>query len=971
MKKITIVLLASFCFCCEAGAQVFDIVTPQNKVSIYYDTECKLDSIAANLLASDIELVSGYRPYTSTDITGAIGNIIVIGSTSSPIISQFPVKINCENIKGRWETYQYRLLKTPTKNIKNALIICGSDFRGTSYGVFDLSARLGVSPWYWWADVTPTKRTTLSIAIKDYTSAPPSVKYRGIFINDEDWGLQPWAAKTFEPETGDIGPKTYAKIFELLLRLKANMIWPAMHPSTKAFFHYPGNIETAENYQIIIGSSHAEPMLRNNVGEWDVKTMGRFNYFTNKERIYRYWEDRLKESSGINAIYTLGMRGIHDGQMEGIQDLKQAVPVVDTIIHDEREMIAKYINRDVTAVPQVLTPYKEVLDIYNYGLKVPDDVTLVWPDDNYGYISRLNNEVEQERSGRAGVYYHASYWGRPHDYLWLSSTHPGLIREEMSKAYETGADRLWVLNVGDIKPLEYNIQFFMDMAYDVKPFKDSKYVRNHLKNWAGYLFGRDYGNKIEKILLEYYQLAFERRPEFMGWSQTEPTTKTNYTEYNHFYFGDEAQQRIARYSRLEAEVKKMRPQIPSNVADAFYQLVYYPVVGASLINKKFLYRDKNYFYSKQNRLSAYDYAQLSTEAYQDIIRETEYYNNTLAGGKWKNVISMNPRNLPVYQEPVIPSINIDSSSGWDIAPEGFVTKDSSLLSPNGSKTLPVFDVFNKQKYFIDIFLSKNCSLEWSASVSNDWIRLSMNKGILNTLPGGKEMRLWVDIDWSRIVGNQKKDGYITFKAEGRQLLVSIQAVKRTVPGLSGYHGYIENNGFVSFQASHFSKQTIKGLTTWNVVEGLGYNGMVLQVLPLSIKSDVPTDVNLIKNKSSFVEYDFYSFSSTNPAITVFTLPTHSLNNNYNLRYAVSIDDGAIKTVDFETAGRSEEWKQNVLRNRAERKIEMPYLNPGKHKLRIYCIDPGVILDEIRIDLGGLKKAYGAIPETRTVDGLLQ
>ena len=301
---------------------------------------------------------------------------------------------------------------------------------------------------------------------------PPSVKYRGIFINDEDWGLRPWASKTFEPETKNIGPKTYAKVFELLLRLNANLLWPAMHPGTTPFYNVPGNAEMAAAYAIVVGSSHAEPMLRNNVGEWDEKSMGHFNYITNKEKVYNYWEERVKQSKGNDAVYTLGMRGVHDSGMEGIKGPKEAVPLLERIFNDQRGLIKKHINENVAAVPQVFTAYKEVLDIYDQGLKLPDDVTIVWPDDNYGYIQRFNNEAEKKRPGGSGVYYHASYWGRPHDYLWLGTTHPSLIRQEMMKAYETGADRLWVLNVGDIKPLEYSMQVFFDMAYDARPFKD-------------------------------------------------------------------------------------------------------------------------------------------------------------------------------------------------------------------------------------------------------------------------------------------------------------------------------------------------------------------------------------------------------------------------------------------------------------------------------------------------------------------
>jgi hypothetical protein len=964
MKKATIILLVLFSFCSQTWAQVFDIVSPQNKVSIYYDTESKLDSIAANLLATDIELVSGYRPSTSADLTRASGNVIVIGNINSKIISQFRNKLNLESLRGKWECYGYRLFKAPTKKIKNALFISGSDFRGTAYGVFDLSARLGVSPWYWWADVRPAKRNTIAISIKDYTSAPPAVKYRGIFINDEDWGLQPWAAKTFEPETGDIGPKTYAKVFELLLRLKANLIWPAMHPSTKAFFHYPGNVTTAEDYQIIVGSSHAEPMLRNNVGEWDVKTMGHFNYFTNKERIYKYWEDRVKESKDVNAIYTLGMRGVHDGQMEGIKDLKEAVPVVEGIIQEERGLLAKYINKDVTTIPQVLTPYKEVLDIYDHGLKVPEDVTLVWPDDNYGYIHRLNNEQERKRKGGAGVYYHASYWGRPHDYLWLPSTHPALITEEMMKAYETGASRLWVLNVGDIKPQEYNLQQFLDMAYNPAPFKDPKYTQQHLLQWTTAIFGKEKGQKIQSILWEYYRLAFERRPEFMGWSQTEPNTKTTYTDFNHFYFGDEAQKRIDSYNTLEKEVKRLRSQMNTKEADAFYQLVYYPVVGASWINKKFLYRDKGYFYAKQNRLSAYEYAQRSRAAYDSIVRETEYYNTQLAGGKWKHMMSMNPRNLAVYQEPVLPAMSIDSTNAWSIAPEGYVTKDSSLVGADSSLSLPAFDVFNKQQYFIDLFLTKNQTIKWSATVSHNWIRLSKGSGQLTPDFGNKQERIWVDIDWNKMKTNVTVAGNILFTADGRQMVVNVQVTKRNKHELAGYNGFIEDNGFITMYATHFTRQTKDALHQWKRIDGLGYTGNALQALPLTISSEMSTNPDSIITRHSFVAYDFYTFSSVNPFVTIFTLPTHPINNNFSVRYAVSIDNGPLKVVDVKTFGRSEEWKQNVLRNRTERRIEMPFLKAGKHTLKIYCVDPGVILDEIRIDLGGLKKAYTTIPETR-------
>ena len=949
--------------CTVAQNNVFPVVTKAGKVSIVYDNKGpRLDSILANLLAQDIERITSSKPEVITDLAKVKGTVIVIGSVQLPLIKKMlgTQAGLFKTLTGKWESFGMTVVNKPLAAVSKALVIAGSDARGTAYGVFSLSEKIGVSPWYWWADVPVKKQTELIITQNNYVSPAPAVKYRGIFINDEDWGLQPWAAKTFEPETGDIGPKTYAKVFELLLRLKANLIWPAMHPSTKAFFHYGDNVKTAEDYQIIIGSSHAEPMLRNNVGEWNENTMGHFNYFTNKERIYKYWEDRVKESHGINAIYTLGMRGIHDGQMEGIKDLKEAVPVVERIIEEERDLLSKYITRDVTAVPQVLTPYKEVLEIYDNGLKVPEDVTLVWPDDNYGYIHRLNNEKEITRKGGAGVYYHASYWGRPHDYLWLPSTHPSLIREEMMKAYETGASRLWVLNAGDIKPQEYNIQQFLDMAWDPAPFKDSRYTKQHLLNWAASVFGKENGKKIQSILWEYYQLAFERRPEFMGWSQTEPTTQTTYTAYNHFYFGDEAQKRVDRYQALESAVTKLRQQINSESADAFYQLVYYPVTGASWINKKFLYRDKAYLYAKQNRLSAFDYTQLSKAAYDSIVKETEYFNSQLAAGKWKYMMSMNPRDLPVYQAPVLPAITIDSTIAWNIAPEGCVTKDSSV----SGMTLPAFDNLNRQKYFVDIFLSKNETIEWKAISSHNWIRLSKRNGVLIPQQGQQQQRIWVDIDWGRFSYHGKAAGSITFTGGDKKMIITMQAVKIDTPALTGYKGFIENNGFISIQAGNFTRQTNKTSGKWKTISDLGYTGKVLQAFPLSIEGRPITALDSVKRMNGVVEYDFYTLSSAAPSVTVYALPTHPVNNNFSCRYALSIDEGPLKVVDIKTAGRSNEWKKNVLRNRAERTIQMPLLKAGKHTLKIYSVDPGVMLDEIRIDTGGLIKAYSTVPETK-------
>jgi hypothetical protein len=323
---------------------------------------------------------------------------------------------------------------------------------------------------------------------------------------------------------------------------------------------------------------------------------------------------------------------------------------------------------------------------------------------------------------------------------------------------------------------------------------------------------------------------------------------------------------------------------------------------------------------------------------------------------------MNPRNLPVYQPPVLPAITFDSTAGWGIAPEGYVTKDSSLVNGKDGMSLPAFDNLNRQQYFIDIYLSKNEILKWNAITSHNWIRLSKSKGVLATAQA--QTRLWVDIDWDRFPDNEEAGGSITFAGGGQKMELMLRAAKINKPGLAGFKGYIENNGFISIRATNFTRQTKKLTRQWKVISDFGYTGNVLQAFPLSIAGNTLKDPDSIKRFNAVVEYDFFTLTSTTPYVTVYALPTHPVNNNFGLRYALSIDEGPLKIVDLKTTGRSGEWKQNVLRNRAERIIEMPFLKAGKHTLKIYTVDPGVILDEIRINAGGLIKAYSTVPETK-------
>jgi hypothetical protein len=616
----------------------FSLFTSSTVAAISIDEQdAKVVSIAADAFINDVKLISG-KTMQRNNAASAMQIIVgTIGQSKKVDALINEKKIDVSDVQNKWESFLIKVIAP------NKLIIAGSDPRGTAYGIFHLSKLMGVSPWVWWADATPQKRKQLFIS-GSYSSKEPTVKYRGIFLNDEDWGLQPWAAKTFEPETGDIGPKTYAKIFELLLRLRANLIWPAMHPSTKAFFHYPGNAQMATDYAIVIGSSHAEPMLRNNVDEWKEKTMGEFNFISNHDTIYRYWEDRVIQSKGFNAFYTLGIRGVHDSKMLGANTLQEQKEVMTKAVKEQRDLLVKHINPAIEKVPQAFIPYKEVQDIYDAGFEVPKDVILVWCDDNYGYIKHFPNEKERTQKGGNGVYYHISYWGRPHDYLWLSSTHPAQVYTQMRMAYDKGAKEMWIVNVGDIKPAEYLTELFLDMAWSIDSIANNrKGLETHLQNFLAREFGTATAKEIVVLMNEYYRLAYIRKPEFMGATRTEESDPKYKIVTDLSWSEEEIRQRLKEYAAIDAKVMQLAKRISSTKQDSWFQLIEYPVRGAAAINRKLL----------NAQLARHGKAAwtLSDAAYDTIVTLTNKYNS-LANGKWKYMMDMKPRKLAVFDNAI-------------------------------------------------------------------------------------------------------------------------------------------------------------------------------------------------------------------------------------------------------------------------------------------------------------------------------
>jgi len=591
--------------------------------------------IAARDFAADVERVSGVRP----DILDT--------PPADAALPRVELSLAPASLAGRWEAFQ--LSANP-----RSLVVSGSDRRGLAYGVYELSRRIGVSPWHWWADVPVARLAELRLSAGTDPIDQPAVKYRGIFINDEGWGLVPWASKTHDPETGNLGPKTYSRVFELLLRLRANALWPAMHPGTTPFHQMPGNAAAADRYAIVLGSSHAEPMLRNNVGEWTADK-DLYNYIANPSGVLGYWEQRVKERRSGESLFTLGMRGIHDSAIVGPKNQAERISTLVEIFGKQRDMLARHLgDGDPTRVAQIFVPYKEVLEDYDAGLPVPDDVALVWPDDNFGYIRRFATATERARSGGLGVYYHASYLGAPLPWLWVDSLPPALIWSEMTRAYEQGARAFWVVNVGDIKNTELSMEFFLELAWRADRTSPAA-PADHLHAVAARDFGPDRADAIARIWARHQSLAFARRPEHLAWHLPRgPYKPAPLTD-------DEIHARLADYADLLRDTESVSAALPAIAQDAFFQLVAYPVGSASAANRRYFHAELARRLKVRGEETAAIAAFAESEAAGRRITElTRRYNENVAGGKWRHAVMVNglsPRQWPSFQVPPIPPLD--------------------------------------------------------------------------------------------------------------------------------------------------------------------------------------------------------------------------------------------------------------------------------------------------------------------------
>lgn len=656
------------------NGQNFPIVSTTTSTSLIYDSkDAPVVGTAVNMLNSDIYAVTGKKLTIAT--SNAVTDYAIIAGTvdSSAYIKELcdAGKISIDKVKGKWESFFIQKVDNPLGLIKQALVVCGSDPRGTAYGLLELSRLMGVSPYIWWADVVPPSLSEVFIEGDEMFSDSPSVQYRGIFINDEDWGILPWARKGIDKMYNNLATNTYEKVAELLLRLRANTLWPCNHGSSRAFWTLQSNLDVARNYGIVLGGG---TMLRETLWEWPRygQSSSDYNYATNRDVMLKYWADRVGQSRGYEAIYNISTRGFQDAPLLGYDNTADAVKGITGMISDQRKLIQDSLGAPNT-IPQLYMPYKEALDLYNAGLEIPDDVILCWVDDNFGHIRQLPNESEQARSGGNGIYYHLSYLGTPAPYLWLSSMSPAFISYELSKGYKNGIKKFWMFNVGDIKPAEEELEFCMDLAWNIDAWQPQD-AHKYSQYWANKTFGKDVADEIASIKNEYYALASACKPELIN--------RMDFTdaEYN---------ERVSRYQKLIDRVEAVKSKIPSYNQDAFFELIEYPVEGAANMNIKIIRAKQSWVYAGAGIAdSALAFAKASAISHSNIKASTKKFNEEIANGKWNGIMNDKPYGGSVFDMPMVPTeSNIFSVREHVENPDRTYYLAKNYVSGNGALTV--------------------------------------------------------------------------------------------------------------------------------------------------------------------------------------------------------------------------------------------------------------------------------------------
>ena len=952
-----------------ASANSFPLVQGQATASLLVDAADWPGVVrAARDLQADVARVTGLTPPLLTSVAASARNVIIIGTVGrSPVIDRLVKErtIDVSAIAGKWESFLLQTVSDPLPGVAQAVVIAGSDKRGTIYGIYDLSEQIGVSPWYWWQDVVPDRKDALFIRAGRYQSGEPSVKFRGIFLNDEDPNLTRWVRATFGERPSPADPKVtianydrrfYARIFEVLLRLKGNYLWPAMWNNAFAEDD-PENARLADEYGIVMGTSHQEPMLRAQK-EWDwhlQQANGNWNYARHPEVLDRFWREGIRQRKDFESIFTIGLRGQNDTAM--VNGFAESMALLEKIVASQRKMLTDEINPDITKVPQVWALYKEVQNYYEAGLRVPDDVTLLWAEDNWGNVRRLPTAEERTRPGGAGVYYHFDYHGGPRSYQWVNTNPIAKIWDQMSLAKQYGADRIWIVNVGHFKAYALPTEYFLDLAWNTNRWTNAN-INEYTRLWAEREFGAGHAAEIADIVAKYTKYNGRRKPELL-----EPGT---YSLVNH----REWERVVEEFDAIEAKAEALAAVMPEHKRDAFYQLVLFPTKASANLNRMYYAAARNALYASQGRASTNDMAQLTRELFKADTDLMTYFNKVLAGGKWDHFQDQAHIGYTSWRDPPENSLVAIKLSQLTVPMEpllGVAVDGSATAWPGaaGDPTLPELDSISQQRTYIDVFNRSQTAFPFTVATSVPWIRVSETAGTVT-----RDRRLWVTVDWDRAPSGKNR-GVVTINGAGSQVKVNVDTFKPADVTRASLDGavpaaavFFESQGIVSIEAEHASNASLGFFSRWERVEDYG---RTLSGLRAFEPSGAPRRVPMIDAR-----IDYRMYLTTPGAVTARLVlgPTLNFVPGRALQVAVSFDDEApqILTIvpeKYDAQNGNRDWEESVRNNARTVTSTHTLANGGVHTFRVWMVDPGVVLQKIVVETSASKRAttYLGPPES--------
>lgn len=923
----------------DAPHKGFELIRQGQPVPVYIDKQADpAVRHVARSFVSDLERVGDRKTLVFEDMGQAKGNVVIIG-----VIGQSPVidglikagKIQVTDLKGQWEAYQQAVVENPAPNVPRALVIVGSDRRGAVFGTYDISEKIGVSPWHWWADVPVMRHQNLFIT-EGRVRDQPRVKYRGFFINDEEPALGPWARARF----GGLNARFYEHVFELNLRLKGNYLWPAMWG--KAFYDDdPQNGALADEMGIVMGTSHHEPMTRAQ-DEWHRHkdsgiTGGKWDYTTNSANLRAFWRggiERMMTGPGKrprDTLVTIGMRGDGDEPMsEGT-----ATALLETIVADQRRIITEVTGKPASEIPQVWALYKEVQDYYDHGMKVPDDVLLLFADDNWGQIRRLP-ERGSTRKGGYGVYYHFDYVGGPRNYKWLNTNQIEKTWQQMNLAWDSGARDLWIVNVGDIKPMEYPLSFFMEMAWNPEAMTPQK-LEAFPKYWALKTFGAQ-GENIAPLLTRYSQLAARRKPEL-----------TDMTSYSRFY-GERVrvQEETAELAR---EVGAVRAGLPKVYDDAFMQVLGYPATALANVNALYFAVAMNRAYGEVGSPAANIWADIAEKAFEQDAALSDDYNKRMSDGKWNHMMDQVRIGYTSWQQPArnlmpeVKRIAPKATSDLAFGPAG----DQSIVQGRAWEAELYLDRYDASPKTIGLTHPEAAPVQTQISGAPSWLKTS-EPSTRAVAPFTSDYRL--QADWAQLPLGIS-EGIITLTTpQSAPLRVKIIANNPPLPKEA--KGSVEAGGVVAVEAQDFTRSVVGKGISWQVVPHLGRAVSAVLSMPQAAPSTTVAD-------NVRLDYDVTLTKDADTELSLFLLPTLDTRNQGGLKLAVSIDDRTPQVLTLNLKPDTQDWTRAVTDNGFVLKARFPELKTGPHTIRVWRLDGNVVLERLVLDTGGLKPSVMGPP----------